>query len=262
MGPPRAASGETWPAMSPRVAPLKRPSVSSATEPPNPSPTIAAVTPSISRMPGPPFGSSFRMTTTSPALIFLPTTAVMASSSESKTRAGPRCSRRSCPLILATQPSGARLPFRITSPPVGFRGLSSPTMTSWPRVSAALSASELIVCPVTVIACGWRCLPPSSFFANRRIPPARCISAATNLPEGFRSHNSGVRSLTVWKSSISSCTPASRAIASRCNTAFVDPPLAATDAIAFSKASRVRMSRGFSPFCKTFMTTLPHSNET
>ena len=42
----------------PRVAPEKRPSVSSATDSPSPAPTIAAVTPSISRMPGPPFGPS------------------------------------------------------------------------------------------------------------------------------------------------------------------------------------------------------------
>ena len=31
MGPPEAASGETWPTHAPRVAPLKRPSVMSAT---------------------------------------------------------------------------------------------------------------------------------------------------------------------------------------------------------------------------------------
>src|SRR3954466_591829 len=53
IGPPRTASGATWPAISPRVAPEKRPSVSSATSPPRPSPTIAAVTESISRHPGP-----------------------------------------------------------------------------------------------------------------------------------------------------------------------------------------------------------------
>ena len=56
--------------MKPRVAPEKRPSVSSATVSPSPSPTIAAVTASISRMPGPPAGPSLRMTTTSPALIW------------------------------------------------------------------------------------------------------------------------------------------------------------------------------------------------
>jgi hypothetical protein len=44
IGPPRGASGATWPAMKPWVAPLKRPSVSRATLSPRPSPTIAAVT--------------------------------------------------------------------------------------------------------------------------------------------------------------------------------------------------------------------------
>ena len=58
IGPPRAASGATCPAMSPRVAPENRPSVSNATESPRPAPTMAAVTASISRMPGPPRGPS------------------------------------------------------------------------------------------------------------------------------------------------------------------------------------------------------------
>ncbi len=57
--------------MKPWVAPEKRPSVMSATLSPRPSPTRAAVTESISRMPGPPAGPSLRMTTTSPALMLL-----------------------------------------------------------------------------------------------------------------------------------------------------------------------------------------------
>ena len=44
IGPPREASGATWPTVNPRVAPEKRPSVMSATESPRPAPTIAAVT--------------------------------------------------------------------------------------------------------------------------------------------------------------------------------------------------------------------------
>ena len=51
------------------------------------------------------------------------------------------------------------------------------------------------------------------------MPPALCTSAATYWPEGFRSASIGVRSLTFWKSSICSGTPASREIASRCSTA-------------------------------------------
>ena len=44
--------------MNPRVAPEKRPSVTSVTSSESPSPTIAAVTWNISRMPGPPAGPS------------------------------------------------------------------------------------------------------------------------------------------------------------------------------------------------------------
>ena len=43
---------------------------------------------------------------------------------------------------------------------------------------------------------------------------------------------------------MSSGMPASRAIASRCRTRFVDPPLAAPPAIAFSNEARVRMRSG------------------
>ncbi len=58
IGPPLNASGATWPTMKPCVAPEKRPSVTSATSSERPSPTIAAVTCSISRIPGPPAGPS------------------------------------------------------------------------------------------------------------------------------------------------------------------------------------------------------------
>ena len=40
IGPPAAASGATWPAIRPRVAPEKRPSVTSATESPRPAPMM------------------------------------------------------------------------------------------------------------------------------------------------------------------------------------------------------------------------------
>ena len=58
MGPPEAASGETWPMQAPRVAPENRPSVMSATELPRPMPMMAEVGFSISRIPGPPLGPS------------------------------------------------------------------------------------------------------------------------------------------------------------------------------------------------------------
>ena len=67
---------------------------------------IAPVTWSISGMPGPPAGPSYRITTTSPGWICFALTAANASCSVSKTRAGPRCSVRST-VSLTTQPSGA-----------------------------------------------------------------------------------------------------------------------------------------------------------
>ena len=125
--------------MKPRVAPEKRPSVSRATESPSPSPMIAAVTASISRMPGPPAGPSLRMTTTSPGSIFPCVTAAIASSSSSNTRAGPAWWTRSWPESFTTQPSGARLPRRMAMPPVGLSGLASGLTTSWPGVSCAVA---------------------------------------------------------------------------------------------------------------------------
>ena len=58
IGPPSNASGATWPMQDPQVAPEKRPSVTSTTSRPSPTPLIAPVTASISRMPGPPLGPS------------------------------------------------------------------------------------------------------------------------------------------------------------------------------------------------------------
>jgi hypothetical protein len=70
IGPPWAASGATWASMKPWVPPEKRPSVTSATWSDSPAPTMATVTCSISRMPGPPTGPSLRITTTSPGWIW------------------------------------------------------------------------------------------------------------------------------------------------------------------------------------------------
>ncbi len=58
IGPPSRASGATWPTQKPWVPPLKRPSVISAQSAPRPTPFIAPVTASISRMPGPERGPS------------------------------------------------------------------------------------------------------------------------------------------------------------------------------------------------------------
>ncbi len=78
-----------------------------------------------------------------------------------------------------------------------------------------------------------------------------------NLPPGFMSAKCGTRAATLLKSSRSSSTPASFAIASRCSTAFVDPPSAFASAIAFSNAPFVRMSCGRSPVRSISTTASP-----
>ena len=117
------ASGAMWPTIRPWVAPEKRPSVIRATSSPIPSPTIAAVTCSISRIPGPARGALVAdhdhvAGPDQPRLdrgegLLLAT----------RTRApGPTCRRRSWPASFTTEPSGARLPRRIARPPVGDSG--------------------------------------------------------------------------------------------------------------------------------------------
>ena len=138
---------------------------------PSPSPTIAAVTLSIRAFPGRPLALHCGSPQHLPALICFAVTAAMASSSESNTRAGPRCSSRSCPLILATQPSGARLPLRITSPPV---------------FSAACPAARITSCP----GVSWpRSLPPrqaSSRHGDRRSMCHACHRADAGQRPGCR----------------------------------------------------------------------------
>ena len=68
-----------------------------------------------------------------------------------------------------------------------------------------------------------------------------------------------MRSPTRLKSSRSSGTSASCAIASRCSTALVDPPKAITTAIAFSNASRVRICRAVMPFSIMVTTASPEA---
>mmetsp|Transcript_24264 Transcript_24264/g.53092 ORF Transcript_24264/g.53092 Transcript_24264/m.53092 type:complete len:201 (+) Transcript_24264:157-759(+) len=69
IGPPTWASGVMCPMQNPCVPPLNRPSVNKATSFPRPAPMMALVGVSISGRPGPPVGPSYRMMTTSPALI-------------------------------------------------------------------------------------------------------------------------------------------------------------------------------------------------
>ena len=187
-------------------------------------------------MPGPPAGPSLRMTTTSPASISPAVTAAIASSSPSKTRAGPSWWRRSWPASLTTQPSGARLPRRIARPPVGLIGSSSGRTTSWPWVSRASRG----VLADRLAGDGRRVLvqqPGLDAGAGRATADAAGgVQVGGDVaPAGLEVAEQSACARRCGRSRrSSSSTPASRAIASRCRTPLVEPPLAATAAIAFS----------------------------
>src|SRR3546814_1684858 len=68
-------------------------------------------------MPGPPFGPRYRSTITSPASMPPSRIAFKADCSSSKTLAGPVMTGFFSPVILATAPSVARLPFKIAKWP-------------------------------------------------------------------------------------------------------------------------------------------------
>ena len=84
---------------------------------------MAPVIASISRIPGPPFGPSYRITTTSPAEIVPSSSASIAARSRSNTRAVPSKTSASNPADLTTAPSGVSEPPRIVIPPVAWMGL-------------------------------------------------------------------------------------------------------------------------------------------
>ena len=134
-------------------------------------------------------------------------------------------------------------------PPVGWIGSSSRRRIAPSRSGGSIAARfSATVAPVTVSASP--CSSPASSSARMTTgtPPTRSTALITCAPNGLTSARCGTRSPTRVKSSRSSGTPASWAIASRCSTAFVDPPKAMTTAMAFSNASRVRICRAVIPF--------------
>ena len=78
-----------------------------------------------------------------------------------------------------------------------------------------------------------------------------------NLPPGRMSATCGTRAAILLKSSSSSSTPASLAMASRWSTAFVEPPSADVSAIAFSNAGLVRIIREVMPSSSIRTTAAP-----
>ena len=164
----------------PWVAPENRPSVISSTSLPRPAPLIAPVTASISRIPGPPAGPSYRITTASPALIAPAVTAAIASFSSSKTRATPYISAASNDALLTTAPSGAREPRSTVSPPVGWIGSAIAWMIRPSGSGGAIAASSSPrVRPLTVIVSPCSTPASSRAFITTGTPPIRSTSVIT-----------------------------------------------------------------------------------
>mmetsp|Transcript_11442 Transcript_11442/g.29743 ORF Transcript_11442/g.29743 Transcript_11442/m.29743 type:complete len:200 (-) Transcript_11442:706-1305(-) len=167
------------------------------------------------------------------------------SSSQSKHSAVPSNESPSFPVILATEPSGARLPYKICRWPDALIGCEIGTITSCPSCSPGTSARfSASVFPVTVMH------EPSSSPSLRRylstagVPPTRCTSSITYLPDGLRSAMNGTESETSWKVSRERLRPTARPIAIRWSTALVEPPRAITVTIALRNAAAVMMSDG------------------
>ena len=166
------------------------------------------------------------MTTTSPGWIARALTAAKQASSESNTRAGPRCIQA----LVAGEldhPALGREDCRAGSR--GRRSASAAVPPRRPPPGPALAGAvgDLAQRP----AVDARAVPSTSprrrargRSARRRRPLKR--SVATNRPPGLMSATSGVSAEIVSKSSSASSMPASRAIARRCSTAFVEPPVA------------------------------------
>ncbi|CPU64541.1 Uncharacterised protein [Mycobacteroides abscessus] len=135
---------------------------------------------SISRIPGPPLGPSYRMTTTSPSVIVPSSRASSAARSRSKTRAVPSNTSSSNPADFTTAPSGASDPCRIVMPPVWWIGSSRARRIlpsgSGGSISARFSAT---VRPVTVSASPCSRPASSRAFMTTGTPPMRSTSFIT-----------------------------------------------------------------------------------
>ena len=164
---------------------------------------------------------------------------------------------RSCPASFTIEPSGARLPLRIACPPVALIGVSIGCTTCCPGVSTASAAIFAIVRPSTVRSSPWSRSLLSSSRITIATPPAAYMSAARYRPPGRMSAMSGVRSATSEKSSSVRAIPKSAAIAGRWSAALVLPPVADTDAIAFSSALRVTICEGRMSWWTSVITSSP-----
>ena len=102
-----------------------------------------------------------------------------------------------------------------------------------------------MVLPVMVMQSPCNKPAASNSFMTAGIPPAACRSTARYLPLGLRSHSTGIFLRMRSKSSMVQSTSAAWAMARKCSTALVEPPVAMMTATAFSMLFFVTMSRGF-----------------
>ena len=203
IGPPATASGATCPAIRPRVAPEKRPSVSSTTDSPRPAPTMRGRHRQHLGHPRPALGS------------------LAADDDDVARRDLVARARRRARAARLRRRAPDRGDAAGSSPPPSPRRPRAPGCPSgWPGRPWSLSADRAAArppapasrrpprpprrwCwPVTV---GWpACSSPASSrrCATRRMPPARCRSVATNRPPGLRSASVGTLRLSASKSSI------------------------------------------------------------
>ena len=118
-----------------------------------------------------------------------------------------------------------------------------------------------MVLPVTVMTSPSISFSSSSIFINGKVPPIFTNSHITKRPDGFKSAKTGTFRPTFVKSSIVNFTPAVCAIATKCRTAFVDPPNAVIKAMEFKNDSRHKISLGRIPRCNKCNTATPASKQ-
>jgi hypothetical protein len=145
--------------------------------------------------------------------------------------------------------------------PCAYIGLLIGRITSWSARgwSGTSFSTSAMVWPVMVRQSP--CSRPafSSTFITCGMPPAGAGPPPGTCREGLRSHSTGVRWRMRSKSSIVHSTPAVWAMARKCSTALVEPPVAMITATAFSIAFLVTMSRGLMSFLMASISTLADS---
>ena len=157
---------------------------------------------------------------------------------ESNTRAGPRWLRRSWPASLTTQPSGCEVAERTAAPPRDLIGVSIGTTTV---LTGGLDGGVCDLAERLAVDRGAPAWTARLLELARDEPHAAGPVHVVGVPAapGLHVGEIGVAAGDPSKSSIVNWMPKSQAIATRWRTPFVEPPVATTDAAAFSNASLV-----------------------